>query len=48
MTVTESVISSLIKQSPRLTSELYRALDLDRGAGLADHQRLTNMDVPLL
>jgi IS30 family transposase len=39
--VTESVVSALIKQSQRLPSELYRSLTWDRGKELADHQRLT-------
>jgi IS30 family transposase len=34
-------LSSLIKQSQRLPSELYRSLTWDRGKELADHQRLT-------
>jgi IS30 family transposase len=38
---TESVVSALIKQSQRLSSELYRSLTWDRGKELADHQRLT-------
>jgi IS30 family transposase len=34
-------LSSLIKQSQRLPSELNRSLTWDSGKELADHQRLT-------
>ena len=38
---TESVVSALIKQSQKLTRELYKSLTWDRGKELADHPRLT-------
>ncbi len=38
---TESVVSTLIKQSQRLPRELYKSLTWDRGKELADHPRLT-------
>ena len=38
---TQSVITSLIKQSRRLPKELYKSLTWDRGKELADHPRLT-------
>jgi IS30 family transposase len=37
----KTVVDALIKQAPRLPSELYRSLTWDRGSELADHQRFT-------
>jgi len=38
---TQSVVSALIKQSQKLTRELYRSLTWDRGKEFADHTRFT-------
>ena len=38
---TESVVTTLIKQSKKLPGELYKSLTWDRGKELADHQRFT-------
>ncbi len=45
---TESVVSALIKQSKKLSTELYKSLTWDRGKELSDHERFTletNIDV---
>jgi IS30 family transposase len=45
---TESVISSLIKQTQHLPRELYKSLTWDRGKELSDHKRLklaTDVDI---
>lgn len=45
---TESVVSSLIKQTQNLPRELYKSLTWDRGKELADHKRLklaTDIDI---
>lgn len=38
---TRSVVSALIRQTQRLTRQLYQSLTWDRGKELADHRRLT-------
>ena len=38
---TETVIKALIKQSRKLTRELYQSLTWDRGKELSDHQKFT-------
>jgi IS30 family transposase len=38
---TQTVISALIKQSKKLTNELYKSLTWDRGSELTDHLHFT-------
>ncbi len=38
---TKSVIGALIKQSKKLSNELYQSLTWDRGKEMADHQKFT-------
>jgi len=38
---TETVINALIKQSKKLSNELYKSLTWDRGSEMADHERFT-------
>ena len=41
LSVTETVVSALIRQAKKLPTELYRSLTRDRGPEMADHKRFT-------
>jgi IS30 family transposase len=41
LSVTETVVSALIRQAKKLPTELYRSLTRDRGPEMTDHKRFT-------